>query len=187
MQEYGRLRVALLLLVAGSLPGQAAGELQELTAEQLADYAFEVTATEATVAELSAGQGYVLRTWRREIAGLAARRLGVVRLRGDQRDLPTLQALVDNQHIKPGDVPAWQGLGIVFGDLLARELGLHWVSYEDDLGLSKALRYQETENYVFPVTLFSKRVAANETIDLAKIFARLAADLEAIKARGRFD
>ena len=62
-------------------------------------------------------------------------------------------------------------VGIVFGDILVNEFGLHWVSYEDDIGTSKALRWRETENYVFPVTLFSKRVGFNEKIDVVSVFA----------------
>jgi len=34
---------------------------------------------------------------------------------------------------------------------------LHWVIYEDNIGRSRALRYRETENYLFPMTMISRR------------------------------
>ena len=104
-------------------------------------------------------------------------------LSGDRRDLPTLQKLVDNKHIKAKDIEAWQGLGIVFGDLLVQEFGLEWVSYQDELGASKALRYRKTDNYVFPVTLFSKRVEFKEAVDLQQIYEHLAVEIATFKAK----
>ena len=80
------------------------------------------------------------------------------------------------------DVRQWQSMGIVFGDVLAKEFGLHWVSYEDDLGTSKALRWRATENYVFPVTMFSKRVQFREKIDVNGVYEKIAEDIERFKA-----
>ncbi len=188
-QQYGRVDIAgwlVLLLILGGISAQAMASesgLEVLNAEEVAEYAFEIEETETKVSELSIAQNYVLRTWRQKIAELAARQLGVVQLRGDRRDLLTLQMLVDKKFIKPGDVQTWQGMGMVFGDLLVKEFALHWVSYQDDLGISKALRYKKTDNYIFPVTLFSKRVEFNENVDLLKIFDNLAANIATIKAR----
>ncbi len=156
--------------------------LRELTPEELERYEFEVEETPATVTDLSLGQRYVLSTQRREIEDLVARRLGILKLKGDKSDLKVLQDLVDRKAIRSTDTREWQGMGIVFGDILVNEFGLHWVSYEDDIGTSKALRWRETENYVFPVTLFSKRVGFNEKIDVLSVFAKLEEDIERFKA-----
>ena len=83
-----------------------------------------------------------------------------------KHDLSILQNIVEKKLIRQEDVRGWQGLGIVFGDVLAAEFDLHWVSYADDVGTSKALRWRKTENYVFPVTMFSKRKQFNEKIDV---------------------
>ena len=157
--------------------------LRTLSPEEVAQYEFDIIDTETTISALSMGQRYLLRQWRQNIADLVARRLGVVQLRGDRRDLPSLQKLVDNKHIKPGDIETWQGLGIVFGDLLVQEFGLEWVSYQDERGVSKALRYRKTDNYVFPVTLFSKRVEFKEKVDLQHIYEHLAVEIAAFQAR----
>ena len=180
--------LALGLALGAFLPAALAqgsdtsiSDLPSLTPEQLEEYNFEVDETSATVEDLSLGQRFILDTRRRETASLVARHLGILSQKGDKRDLPTFQLLVDKGVIGRGEVQAWQSLGIVFGDVLAREFGLHWVSYEDDLGVSKALRWRNTENYVFPVTLFSKRVEFNEAINVQAIYDKLEADIKRFK------
>ena len=157
--------------------------LPRLTPEELEKYAFEVEEAPAIIKEPSLSQEFLLSSQRRDIKDLIARHLGVLRLKGDRSDLRLLQDLVASRAIRPEDVRTWQGMGIVFGDILAKELGLHWVSYEDDLSVSKALRWKDTENYVFPVTVFSKRVGFNEKIDVAEIFARIESTFIRVKAQ----
>ena len=113
---------------------------------------------------------------------LIARRLGILNLKGDRSDLKVLQNLVDRKAIARNDVRGLQSLGIVFGDLLVNEYGLGWVSYEDDIGTSKALRWKKTENYVFPVTLFSKRVQFKENINMMGVFEEIGAEVERFTA-----
>lgn len=165
--------------------------LPELTPEELERYEFDIEEVPATVEDLSVGQRYVLSSQRREISDLAARRLGVMKLHGDKRDLKVLNDLVDRKVLRAGEVREWQAVGVVFGDVLAQEFGLHWISYEDDLGTSKALRWRETENYVFPVTMFSKRNQFNEKIDIYSVYDKIAADIDRFKTfeqtRTKFD
>lgn len=164
--------------------------IRELTPEELEQYEFEIDETPAKVSDLSLGQRYVLSSQRDEINDLIARRLGVLGLKGDTSDLETLQEIVDRDLIKNTEVREWQGLGIVFGDILVNEYDLHWVSYEDDIGISKALRWEETENYVFPVTVFSKRVQFDEDIDIVAVYNKISAEIARFKeyerARPRF-
>lgn len=173
--------VAVTLLLSISVLAEDSG-LPELTQEELELYEFDTEETLATVTDLTLGQRYALTTQRREISDLVARRLGVLQLKSDKSDLQVLQKLVDRDAIREGDAREWQGLGIVFGDILVEEHGLHWVNYEDELGASKALRWKNTENYVFPVTLFSKRVQFREAINLAAVFEKISADIERFKA-----
>ena len=172
----------LLLILPGLLTFDfAAAEesgLRELTSEELERYEFDVEEVPATVKELSLGQRYSLDTQRRETMDLIARRLGVLNLKGDKSDLKVLQNLVDRKAIGRDDVRGLQSLGIVFGDVLVSEYGLSWVSYEDDVGTSKALRWKKTENYVFPVTLFSKRVQFKENINMTGVFEEIGAEVE---------
>jgi hypothetical protein len=172
----------LLLILPGLLTFDfAAAEepgLRELTSEELERYEFDVEEVPATVKDLSLGQRYSLDTQRTETMDLIARRLGVLNLKGDKSDLKVLQNLVDRKAIGSDDVRGLQSLGIVFGDVLVNEYGLSWVSYEDDVGTSKALRWKKTENYVFPVTLFSKRVQFKEKINMTGVFEEIGAEVE---------
>ena len=172
----------MLLILPGLLTFNfAAAEesgLRELTPKELERYEFDVEEVPATVKELSLGQRYSLNTQRRELMDLIARRLGILNMKGDKSDLKVLQNLVDRKAISGDDVRGLQSLGVVFGDVLVNEFGLSWVSYEDEIGTSKALRWKKTENYVFPVTLFSKRVQFKEKIDMKSVFEEIGAEVE---------
>ena len=182
LRSSGLLFACLLALpVAASEDETGAGVVQELTPEELKHYEFETDETPATVSDLSTGQRYVLSSQRDEINDLVARHLGILGLKGNVRDLETLQDIVDGKLIKSTEVREWQGLGIVFGDILVNEFDLHWVSYEDDLGISKALRWRKTENYVFPLTLFSKRIQFNEDIEVPAVYEKLAEEIRQFK------
>jgi hypothetical protein len=86
------------------------------------------------------------------------------------RDLNTLQEIIDRRWVDAEDVQTQQALGIVFGDLLAEELGFDWVIYRDKKGRSRALRFREEDIYVFPITLISRRLSAGAALSVASLF-----------------
>ncbi|MBT4492129.1 MAG: DUF3806 domain-containing protein [Gammaproteobacteria bacterium] len=172
--------LVLLLLIALPAFVSAQEGPREMTPGELENYEFEIEESQVTVSDLSLGQRYVLSTQRREIEDLIARRLGILSLKGDRSDLKVMQDLVERKVLR--ETREWQSLGIVFGDILAAEFDLHWISYEDELGISKALKWQKTENYVFPVTLFSKRIQFNEKINVLAVFEKIEADVSSFKA-----
>ncbi len=63
-------------------------------------------------------------------------------------------------------------MGIILGDLLAADLGMHWVVYQDQLGRSKALRYRQTDNYLFPVTMISRRREVDNRQPVVEIYQK---------------
>ena len=69
----------------------------------------------------------------------------------------------------------------MFGDILSKEFGLSWISYEDEMGVSKALRWRSTENYVFPITLFSKRIRFKQKIDVYEVYDKLHGEINVFK------
>jgi hypothetical protein len=88
---------------------------------------------------------------------LAATKLGR-RFSGDRdRDLDLLQTLLDRQLVRSNQVRELQAMGVVMGNLLAAELEMHWVIYEDNQGRSRALRYKNSDNYLFPITMIARR------------------------------
>jgi len=63
-----------------------------------------------------------------------------------------------------------QSLGVAFGDALAQELGLRWVTVEDEHGADPALIYDGQQFTVFPLTSISKRIEQGETVDVYALF-----------------
>ena len=162
--------------------GETEPSVIQISPEELESYEFEVEETPFKVSSPSVGQRFVMDRSRRTIKDLLARYIGTTQLLSNETDLNRFQVLIDRKAIRSGDVETWQALGVVFGDVLVAQHGLHWVMFEDELGASKALRWQESDNFVFPVTMFSKRVQFNEAIDVMAIFKRISADVEAFKA-----
>lgn len=106
---------------------------------------------------------------RTTVEGLA-NRLGR-RLSGTpDRDLDTLQRIIDNRWIDPEDAKSQQAMGIVFGDLLAKELSFDWVVYRDRAGRSRALQYRDQEIFIFPITMISRRLEARADISIKTLF-----------------
>lgn len=178
-------RFALMVVLMGSWAPiiWAASEpsVIQITPEELENYEFEIEETPFEVSSPSIGQRFIIDRSRRTVRDLLARTVGSTRLTEDESDLGRLQVLIDRRVIRNADVETWQALGVVFGDLLVTVHGLKWVMYEDELGVSKALQWRDTANFVFPVTVFSKRVQFNESIDVRSIFDKISADIEAFK------
>ncbi len=150
-----------------------------LSPDDLANFRFQTpdASPAPTIAALTVGQQRILDAQRREIKDLIARKLGVMRLRGDASDLATLQALHDRKILVAGQTQEWQYAGILLGDILAREFGLTWVTYEDQTGVSKALQWRDSQNFVFPVTVFSRRLQYGEPLDMQRIYQQISSDV----------
>ena len=167
---------ALALAMAGAVVAEESDEgLPVMTPEQMETFQFEPIESEPPVVmDLNVGQRAIMSQQRRSIRDLIARRLGVLSLKGDRSDLSIIQRVIDRGLIRDDEVREWQALGVVYGDVLAKEFDMHWVSYEDEQGASKALRWRDTSNFLFPVTMFSKRVYFDEDIDAEALTAELA-------------
>ena len=87
-----------------------------------------------------------------------------------QRDLDTLQLILDRHLIEQEDVLTLQALGVVLGDLLGDELNMEWVVYRARAGRSRALRYLTSDVFVFPVTLISRRWSVGSNKAVAAIY-----------------
>lgn len=175
-----------LVCVAGVYAAVPKAEVPEdvpvLTPEQLENYQFEDDGeAPPKVEDLNVGQQFILDAQRREITDLIARRLGVLELKGTREDLNVFQRVVDRDLLRDDEIKKWQSLGIVFGDVLANEYDLHWVSYEDKRGTSRALQWRDTMNFVFPITVFSKRVEFGQEIDVKKIYEKIGKEIESFK------
>jgi hypothetical protein len=103
---------------------------------------------------------------------LAARNLGR-QFSGDRsRDLDLLQTLLDKQLVRSDQVRELQAMGVIMGDLLAAQMDMHWVIYEDREGRSRALRYRDSDNFLFPVTMIARRREVGNQTSVADIYRK---------------
>jgi len=124
------------------------------------------------ISELSPLDHDYLAQQRQLVTDLAARHLGRG-LGGDRdRDIDTLQSLLDERVVTPEQTRELQAMGVILGDLLAADLDMHWVVYEDAQGRSRALRYRDSDNYLFPITMISRRREAGSDTAVATIYRR---------------
>ncbi len=112
---------------------------------------------------------------RRNVDSLARSRLGRQIRQDKANDLEVLQLLVDRRLVSREDTATLQAMGVVLGDLLSRELDMPWVIFEDELGRSRALRVENTEHLLFPVTMISRLYEADADVDVAAVYNRAAA------------
>jgi hypothetical protein len=179
------ITLAFVVVVPSSAEEETA--IITLTPEQMETYRFQLKPSKVTVKDLTVGQQTILSSKRRAAKDLIQRQLGIVKISGTKDDLRALQQLVDRKVLRNSQVEEWQSMGVLFGDILAREFSLKWVSYKDERGVNKALRYRKSDNFIFPVTLFSKRVKFDEEIDMRELYATLESQIrEFIALENRF-
>ena len=127
---------------------------------------------EARISDMSQLDRQYMTQQREIIANLAASNLGR-RFNGNkENDLQILQLLLDRRLVRADQTRELQAMGIIMGDLLAADLGMHWVIYEDGMGRSRALRYRESQEYLFPVTMISRRQEVDNQTPVAVIYQK---------------
>jgi len=150
-----RNHIALLLAIALVLP------------------ALRVAAAgEARITELSYLDKQYMSQQRELIADLAALELGRSFNGNQDNDLEILQLLLDRRLVRSDQTRELQAMGIIMGDLLAADLGMNWVIYEDSQGRTRALRYQQSDEYLFPVTMISRRREVGNQTPVAVIYQK---------------
>lgn len=96
------------------------------------------------------------------------------------RDLELLQRLLDTGLVRDDQTRELQAMGVIMGDLLAAELALDWVVYEDRVGRSRALRYKDTDNYLFPITMIARRREAGNHTPVVDIYNKAVQSISAV-------
>ena len=94
-------------------------------------------------------------------------------LRSDtERVLALLQRLLDDGLVTADDRRGLQDMGMVFGELLRKDLGMHWVFYLDHAGRSRALQLRHSRHFLFPVTMISRRAETGLRVDVSELYAK---------------
>ena len=102
------------------------------------------------------------------------------------RDLDTLQRILDDRFVPAEDTLTLQAMGVVFGDLLGDHLDMDWVVYRDHKGRSRALRYRQMNVYLFPVTMISRRQEGGSVRRLKPLFDNTVRDTRLLLPGGKW-
>ena len=102
------------------------------------------------------------------------------------RDLDTLQRILDERMVPSEDTLTLQAMGMVFGDLLGDRLDMDWVVYRDNKGRSRALRYRQMDVYLFPVTMISRRQEGGSERRLKPLFDDTVRDTRLLLPGGKW-
>jgi hypothetical protein len=108
---------------------------------------------------------------RKTIDDLGRRHFGQGVTGNKERDLDMMQRLLDGRLVRNEQTLELQAMGIVLGDLLAAEHDLRWIIYEDREGRSRALKHRDSDVFLFPVTMISRRYEVDSRRPLTEIYA----------------
>ena len=115
-----------------------------------------------------------------------ANRLGRGLTGNVDRDLDTLQRILDERMVPASDTLTLQAMGLVFGDLLGDRLSMQWVVYRDRQGRSRALRYRDLDVFLFPMTMISRRQEAGSDRRLRPLLDETVAETRPLLPGGKW-
>ena len=115
-----------------------------------------------------------------------ANRLGRGLTGNVDRDLDTLQRILDVRMVPASDTLTLQAMGLVFGSLLGNRLSMQWVVYRDRNGRSRALRYRDLDVFLFPMTMISRRVEGDSDPRLRPLFEETVAETRSLLPGGEW-
>jgi len=127
---------------------------------------------QVVIGELSNMDLQFMAEQRQSLQDLAAVNLGRQFSGDKERDLDLLQTLLERQLVRADQVRELQAMGVIMGDLLAADLDMHWVIYEDAEGRSRALRYAKSDNYLFPITMIARRREVGNQTSVQEIYQK---------------
>ncbi len=90
-------------------------------------------------------------------------------------DLPLLQRLLDEGIVQAEHSEQLQAMGIVMGQLLAQDIDLRWIRYEDNYGVSRALQHR-SGRVLFPITMIARRHEVGAAVDVQALYDRALAN-----------
>jgi hypothetical protein len=126
-----------------------------------------------------------LQQGRDRINQLSRRHFGSALHQQREHDITLLQRLLDSRLVTAKDRRLLQDMGIVLGDLLIQQFNLRWVVYVDKYGPSRALQLKHSENYLFPITMISRRAEVGVTVDIAELYESAVIKIEGYKAAAK--
>lgn len=112
--------------------------------------------------------------------------LGRASFTGGESDIHVIQTLLDHPNFDKSQTAAIEGMGVIFGGLLARKLGLQWVSIIDEYGSTPALEHRHANITVYPIDMLIKRVERGEDFDVKLLFNTIHEEAQKLISSGKF-
>jgi hypothetical protein len=94
-------------------------------------------------------------------------------LTGNEEDIPSLQRLIDDKAFAKTQTRELRALGIAFGDVIAKDHGLHWVMVQTEQGREPTLRYRNTSLEVNAVGMVATRLQHGHLVNLPSMRSAL--------------
>lgn len=69
------------------------------------------------------------------------------------------------------------------GDAFVQELGMEWITVQDEHGTDPAVRMPGTSIIIYPLTMISKQVERGETVDVFDLFNGTADQIDQLKKK----
>lgn len=95
--------------------------------------------------------------------------------------LHLLDVVLKSDWIEKHETAKLQSLGITFGDVIVQDMNFEWIEVEDEKGITPALRLPDTTLIIFPMTMISKRIERDESVDIYELYMALKEDVNRIK------
>ncbi len=108
------------------------------------------------------------------------------KLQHDKSDLKLLQEMLDEGVVRSDDVETLQAMGVVMGEVLKQEHGLLWTVYVDKLGRSRALEVPGAREFLFPITMISRRVEVGGSVDVSALYDKASGIVAEIRRDAEF-
>lgn len=128
----------------------------------------------------------MLNKQRKLIAEIAKKKYGGKKIKGTIEDLPVLQQIIDDKVFSEDQPNELEALGVVFGDVLAKEAGLHWEMITDMFGTEPALRLDDGLVIVAAYSMIAKRIEDGRDVDLAHLLAAQKMKMAEVRAAGNY-
>lgn len=143
------------------------------------------TADRPTLRPFNEADEKYLQQGRDRINALTRRHFGSALQQQRSHDMALMQRLLDSKLVTAKDRRLLQDMGIILGDLLLQQFNLRWVIYADKYGPSRALQLKHSENFLFPITMISRRAEVGVAVDIAELYNKAVEKIAAYKKAAR--
>ena len=90
--------------------------------------------------------------------------------KGPKGRIKLLQLIIDGKLVTKSDTVKLRCLGTYFGQAIVEITGWPWKVVEDKYGADIAIQVTERKEWIFPITMISKRIENDERFDVKELF-----------------